>query len=504
MAFGRMLALLLSCAAVWVVTADVKARTGKGTRRRSPTPPSPSPLSRPTHSHAGGYFSLSQDVLKRSAKVLVPKLVKDIKSIVIPGVNQSLFSIDPIRFEDISIGDYDISIESGKGVQVSLTDMSNVIAHTNLVVDVKLIKCTGQIWASATGASFKAMNTIVVDEQGNGKLKTVTPEGGFDVGDIEVHHKMNGLICEAAADVLHVVDGVVIDLIKNTLQAHLASIIATAVDIPSNFLIKEIEQPPALGFGKEKFKLDNTFVDVNYDNHRITHMNRAEFKSTLHPVESKLTPPKIASAGERDLQIGFTDYVVDTLFDALYAEKVGEEQIKVPYIKTIFDKECPKCPIVLKSTFGSAARQTFHGGVAEAHLTDVNLEVGALNNHSKVLPMVTLSVNVSAGVGFSLVKTASNYGIKSSLALGNFSQTLLISHIGKVDMSDLTRDIKLVLSSVFNTLNKDIPALPIPAIAGVTLAKPEFTIGERTLLLEADFVLPDSVEVNVQPSIVLV
>jgi len=367
-------------------------------------------------------------------------------------------------------------------------------------VDVKLIKCTGQIWASATGASYKALNTIFLDDQGNGKLKTLTPEGGFDVGDIEVHHKMNGIICEAAADVLHVVDGVVIDLIKNALQAHLASIIATAVDIPSNFLIKEIEYPPALGFGKEKFKLDNSFVDVSYDDKRITHMNKAEFKSTLHPVESELTPPKIASTGMRDLQVGFTDYVLNTLFDALFAEHIGEEQIKVPYIKTIFDKECPKCPIVLKSTFGSAARQTFHNGVAEAHLTDVNLEVGALNNQSKVLPMVTLSVNVSAGVGFTLIKTASNYGVKSALSLGDFSQTLLISHIGKIDMSDLTRDIKLVLNSLFETLNKDIPALPIPAIAGVSLAKPVFTIGERTLLLEADIVVPD----DAQTAIVLV
>merc|ERR1711988_580232 len=102
---------------------------------------------------------------------------------------------------------------------------------------------------------------------------------------------MNGFFCEAAADVLHIVDSALIDLLKKGLDSHLASIIAKAVDIPVNFLIHEIEKPPALGFGKEKFDLDNSYIDVSYDNQRITHLHKAEFQSTLHPVESPLQPP---------------------------------------------------------------------------------------------------------------------------------------------------------------------------------------------------------------------
>lgn len=448
----------------------------------------------------GGYTSISESVLKRGAGALVPTLVHDIKNIVIPGVNKSLFAIDPIHFEDVSIGSYDVSILPNKGVQVTLTNMSNVIAHTNIMVNVELIKCTGQIWASATGASYKALNTIVVDEDGNGKLKTETPPGGFDVGSIEVHHKMNGFICEAAADVLHVVDGVVIDLISNALQSHLASVIAKTVDVPADLLLHEIEKPPALGLGKEKFKLDNSYVNVMYDCHRITHLHKAEFKSTLHPMESTRTPPTLGASGDRDVQFGFSDYTMNTLFDALFAEHIGETQFKIPFVKTIFDKECPKCPIVLQSTFGSPAQQTFSNGLAEAHLSDMNLQIGALNNESKVLPMVTLSVNASAGVAFSLEKTTSNYGVKASLSLGSFQQQLLLSHIGKVDMSDLTRDVKQLLTSVLSTLNSDIPALPIPAIAGMTLGKPLFSIQDRILLLEADLVMP----VKRAPAIVLI
>jgi len=182
---------------------------------------------------------------------------------------------------------------------------------------------------------------------------------------------------------------------------------------------------------------------------------------------------------------------VNTLFDAMFAEHIGEGQIQIPFIKTLFDKECPKCPIVIQTRFGAPAHQEFSRGEAKVLINNMAMTIGALNNASKVLPMVTLSVNASAGVAFSMVETATNYGVKAKLSLGDLQQQLLISHIGKIDMSDLTRDLKLVLASLFDTLNKDVPALPIPSIAGVKLGRPVFTIAERNLLLEADMIISD-------------
>lgn len=436
----------------------------------------------------GGYTSISESALKHGVKALVPKVVDGLKSLVLPGINQSLFSIEPIRFQDVSIGSYDVAVLAGQGVEVQLKDMSNTIAHTKLTVDLKLIKCTGEIWASATGASYTAMNTIVVDGQGNGQLQTVTPPGGFDAGSIEVHHQMDGFMCEAAADVLHLVDGVLIDVVKQALQSYFAGMVAKIVDLPANLLLKEVEQPLPLGFGKEKFQLDNSFLSVSYDGQRISHFHKSEFKSTLHPVESPLQPPQLALSGQRDVEFAFSDYVVNTLFDAMYAEHIGEAQINIPFVKTIFDKECPKCPIVLQSTFSSPSRQSFAQGSAVATVFGLSLAIGALNNASQVLPMVTLSINASAGVAFSLQETATNYAVKVTLALQDLQQSLVISHIGPIDMSDLTRDVKLLITTLLDTLNKDIPALPLPAIGGVKLDQPAIRIAERSLVVEADFV----------------
>merc|ERR1712178_501683 len=149
----------------------------------------------------------------------------------------------------------------------------------------------------------------------------------------------------------------------------------------------------------------------------------------------------------------------------------------MPYMLTIFDKECPKCHIVLRTTFSSPARQTFLGGLAEAHVTGLTLDIGALSNNSKVLPMVSLSVNASAGVAFSLKEASSKWGVKASLSLGDFQQNLLVSHIGKIDMSDLTRDIKSLLNELFANLNQLLPTLPPPSFGKAKLAKPVFTIG---------------------------
>jgi len=214
--------------------------------------------------------------------------------------------------------------------------------------------------------------------------------------------------------------------------------------------------------------------------------------STLHPQESALEPPLLKASEDRDVQFGFSDYVVNTLFDALHAEHIGESQIRLPFVKTIFDKECPKCPIVLQSQFPEALRQIFLFENADIHVKDMTLDIGALNNESKVLPMVTLSVNATAGVAFSLSKRKDEYDIKATLSLEDLAQKLVVSHIGPIDMSDLTRDLKLLINDLFSNLNKDIPALPIPSIGGLSLAQPKFTIADRTLLLEADVAIPHS------------
>lgn len=465
----------------------------------------------------GGFTSFSESLLKKGTAAFVPKIVDELKSLVIPGVNQSIVKIAPIRFEDVSIGSYDVSVLPKKGVEISLKDMSNTIAHTDIVVDLKLLTCKGQVWAFNKGASYSATNKIVVDESGDGKLSTETE--AFDPGTIQIHHQMQGFVCEASADVLHVVNSVLIDLVKKELKAHLGSIIAKAIDFPVTKFLHVLEQPPAIGLGKEKFKLDNSYLTVNYDNKRISHLHKGEFKSTLHPVESALTPPPMGASGSRDVQFGFSDYVINTLFDAMFAEHIGESQFQIPFIKTIFDKECPKCPIVLKNTFGSAARQTFENGKAAAHLNDVTLEIGALNNASQgfgchprgggcagphagwraatVLPMVTLSVNSSFSSAFSLEETKDNYGVRVKFGLEDLSQTVVISHIGKIDMSDLSRDLKLLISNALDKVNQELPALPLPPVAGMKLAKPVFSTNNRILLLEADVVMPSAADVAV-------
>jgi len=299
---------------------------------------------------------------------------------------------------------------------------------------------------------------------------------------------MDQIGCEAIADVLHLVDSAVIDIIGNQLEQKLVPIVSDLVDLPLDDALRLLEKPPALGFGREKFQLDNTFLSVDYDNNRISHYNKAEFKSVAHPKESALIPPKLSPAGERDLVLSYSDFAFNTLFEALYAEHVGESQVKIPFVKTLFDKECPFCPIVIATTFEQPLAQTFEGGHAAITMTNAKMEVGALNSAGSVLPMVTLSVNAAAGVDFTLEQTEKNAAINAVLSLDEFSQDLLVSHVGDLDMSDLTRDMKLLITSLLDTINTDVPALPVPVIAGVKLDNEQFVLDNREFRLEADFI----------------
>jgi len=276
----------------------------------------------------------------------------------------------------------------------------------------------------------------------------------------------------------------------------LAGIVADIVSVPINEALGVLESPPALGFGKEKFQLDNSFVSVSYDNNRITHFNKGEFKSTAHPVESKLAPPSIAPAGSRDIVFSFTDYVLNTLFESLYAEHIAEDTIVLPFIRTLFDKECPGCSIAVKNTFGQRAEQNLVGGVASVDFKNMKWEIGAVKG-TEILPMVDLTVNLKLGQDFTLEQTAKNAALKTTLSLENFEQELIVSHIGTIDTSDLTRDIKLLVTEGLDMLNAALPALELPVVAGVKLAKEKIIVDNRELRVEADLVSATATEVIV-------
>jgi hypothetical protein len=293
--------------------------------------------------------------------------------------------------------------------------------------------------------------------------------------------------CEAVADVLHLVDSAVINLITTQLQKHLAGIVALAVDKPLDLFLGVLEAPPALGFGKEKFKLDNSFVSVNYEDQRITHMHKGEFKSTAHPAESKLSPPELSKPGNRDAVYSFSDYVLNTLLESLWAEHIGEAQVKIPFVKTIFDKECPKCPIAVKSSFLFPGKNTVQKGKGSVAFNNVTMELGAVKG-DEVLPMVTLSVNASAALALKLDETEKNYALAASLSLESLEQDLLVSHIGDIDMSDLTRDLTAVVKVLLDDINSALPALPIPVVAGFKLSEAQVVMDDREFRVEADLV----------------
>jgi len=439
----------------------------------------------------GGMLSVAGSALTRGADHFIPQIVESLKETVLPGQNETLFWFEPIHVEDLSIGNYNVTVLPQQGVSVNLNDMSNQLAPTRFMVHdlFNLVKCGGTIWAEAQGARYSAMNTIELDDDGFGKLVVKTPQDGFDVGSVTVHHQMDTAGCEAVADVVHLLDGAIIDLIAGQLEKHLADIVASAIETPANLGLSLLEKPPAIGLFDEKFQLDNTFVGVSYDDNRITHYAKGEFQSTKNPKESALVPAVLSPAGDRDLVWSFSDYTINTLFESMYAEHIGENLLVLPFIKTLFDKECPSCPIVIKNTFSQRGQQIFDNDMGQADFRGMTWEVGALQEPGDVvLPMVDLSINASLGQAFVLEQTATNADLKATVSLENFQQELLVSHIGEIDTSDLTRDIKAIALAGIAMLNENLPVISIPVIEGVKMANERISASNREVRIEADLV----------------
>merc|ERR1711865_734172 len=297
------------------------------------------------------------------------------------------------------------------------------------------------------------------------------------------------------ADVLHVLNSAVINLVSKFLQDQLVAIIKDAVEVPVNQVLSQIEHPLPLGFGSEKFQLDNSLLSVDYTNH-VLFTNKGEFQSTKQPVESELVPATVAAPGKRDVIISFSDYVLNTLLESMYAENIGSGEVVLPIIKTMFDKECPKCALVVRMTaLAERPCQVLSNGKATVELTGATIELGALQVPNTVLPLVTLSINASAAVAFTFEDTDTGASLNAALSLDKLDQRVLISHIGDLDLSILSRNVQAVITTLLDLLNQDVPALPLPGLAGVQMTNTEIIIDNRELRIEADLKASNSVVV---------
>jgi hypothetical protein len=438
----------------------------------------------------GAWSSISESTLNGALNDVADDIVSALKAIKIPGHKDPLLQIDDLQFEEVTIGSASVSVKADEGVEFSLTDMSNRVAPVHFCAGFPK-KCCGQLWASATGQSVTGLTTIAVNEtSGSGEMKTTVPKGGFSAGDIQIHHKMDSAVCEVVADGLGLINSVAIGLVTTALQVAFPTILSKVVDTPGNLILGALENPPALGLGAEKFKLDNTFVSVDYQFHRITHFHKGEFKSTVNPKESHLTPEPLFHASDRDVELGFSDYVFNTLFEALKAEHIGETQIELPIHTPSSLKVCPDCPVVAQVKFQHPGQCDFMDGKATNTLASMKFEIGLKTKPlGVVIPAFTVTVDATASIGFALNQPSGKApSLKATFSLDSFSQKDVISVIGEINTDDLNRDIKAVLESLLNKINDDVPALPILSLPGLEYENPAFVVDHHLLRVQADIV----------------
>jgi len=438
----------------------------------------------------GAFTSLSVATLDRATQNVAQTIVTDLRSIALPAHKDPILQIDALKFDDFTVGSVGVSAKVDEGLEISLQDISNTVAHTHFCAGLPL-KCCGELWASSTGLSFTGLTKIVVDETtGLGQVVTTVPTGGFSPGNIEIHHKMDGFFCEAAADAAGFLNGAIGDIINKALEVAFPLIIGKVVDTPANLILGHLEQPPALGLGAEKFQLDNSFVSVDYTNNRLTHYQKGEFKSVVNPKESRLTPASLTVAGKSDIELGFSDFVFNTLFQSIKAEHIGELAIDLPINTPAKLPLCGGCPVEVKVAFKKAGECSFMGGKATNQLGDMKFQLGVKTKPLGVLaPLFTVTVSATADIAFALTQDSGKAPlVKATLSLDHFTQKDVISFVGEINTEDLNRDINAVLTALLDKINTEVPALPILSVPGVEYDSPSFVVDNHLLLVSANLV----------------
>jgi len=437
----------------------------------------------------GAFSSLSGDVLNRAAQHAADSIATDLRSLTVPAIKDplGLFQIDELKFDDVTIGSVDVSVKADEGLVLSLKDVSNTVAHTHFCAG-KPFQCCGELWASASGLSATGLNKIVVNET-TGLGQVVTTVRGFTPAQIQIHHKMKGFACELAADGFGFLNGAIGGAINVVLKAAFPKILAEVIEKPTNLLLAHLEQPPAVGLGAEKFKLDNSFVSVDYNNNRLTHYHKGEFKSTVNPKESRQTPPQLIAPGNSDIELGFSDYVFNTLFESLKAEHIGEHEIELPIKTPTGLKVCGGCPVVVTVGFTKRGKCDFMGGTAVNHLNGMKFALAVKTNVGINAPLFTVTVDAAASIAFALTQDSGKAPqVKATLALDSFQQKDVISVVGEINTDDLNRDINAVLGALLEKINTAVPALPILSLPGWKYENPSFVVDNHQLLISSNLV----------------
>merc|ERR1712050_529869 len=102
--------------------------------------------------------------------------------------------------------------------------------------------------------------------------------------------------------------------------------------------------------------------------------------------------------------------------------------------------------------------------------------------------MVTASVDLVMTAQFGLHVDDERYRIKTTLTLESLDASLVASQVGPIQPSDLTQDIRQLLSELLPKLNDAIPDVQMPPIPGMHIGDQEFIIADRELVLSANFV----------------
>lgn len=425
---------------------------------------------------SGGYIAMSESAIKRSVDAMMPSYLEHFKSVIMPGIhNESKFSVEDFHFAKVAIDRWTVDVIAGRGLRVNLFGMSYETVPAGVVANPDSgVSCKGHVTGKTQDASFTGVSTIFVNASGG---TSVVLPGVFNPGLVSVKHEMDSNECDQFMDFF--VDTAVLDVLANHVSALLTAGLESTIARPISAFLNGLEHPAPFDFLNTTFELDNSFVSISYGNGKLVNYNKAAIKSKDSEHKTKLKPPVLAPAPDRDCVAGFSDFAFDTMLEGFFQAGAFTQEIEMVHSLPPFEH------FTVSLNSPTPPKSVLMNGQASIQLTGATMKMDKFYGSS----IVTVELNTNLGAEFSVSQDEeSKPVITTKLTLQQFEIGKVVNP-EQVDVSNLKSDAQGIIAGLIYNLNTYLN-LPLPIVLPSSdvaeIVNPTLHIDNRELRFESD------------------
>ena len=445
----------------------------------------------------------------------LPLVLASVRSLVIKGESSKNFDYDDIHISNANITAADVSfVANNGGINLTLAGLSLGTGTTNFEVKKKIlfahVHCSGHFSASISGTNVG----VIMALKNVGGRPQIVANTSISFGKVSVSHHLNNVGCKIAESIVQLFIGNVNSKIESDIKSKVPAAVQSVLNTQVNALLAGLQlSVPVDKWSTANFSLAGATTNTAT---RLTLGFAARFEPTMRPAgglpptptppgSSPLLTPNCAE----DLGLAFGAEIANSA-SVVYASAgaltvnstLPPNVTSSPAFNALFPaliKHFPNSTFSVALAVRPKAPPTATITPPLLRLTASNVSVVFLaSSEGGSPPIPALELAVGVNVSMDVNVTADGQFIQGKVLPGNGLRPIVIAvegtQIGPVDGKALSAAVNLVIDTVaLPYLNSHFKGVPIPQVAGITLAQPSVAAVGNEALVQTELLFAPNV-----------